>query len=708
VADVENVVPANPASLLDRNVATAFFGRFVALRPVQAAAITPILEGRNAVISSGTGSGKTEAAMAPLVGRYLKDAHEANGVTILYVAPTKALVNDLVKRLELPVQQVGLRLGRRHGDKDDLVSGPAPDVLVTTPESLDVLSFRGDHALETVKATVLDEVHLLYNTQRGIHLSILLRRLETHLGRPIQWVALSATVGDLRDVATFLRGSDAEATTLDFPASRPIDASILSVPDGDRFPRVIAKMMSRPGTKLLVFANSRRDCEDLIGSLHKEAPSMGPLFTHYSSLSTAVREETELDFARAPSGVCVATSTLELGIDIGDIDAIVLWGVPGNVESYLQRIGRGNRRAEKTNVVAFVRDVTLTPALDALRFLALNDAARRGELSRRKPYELFGAIAQQSLNMIAARNGAFTPVRELMTLVDHLDHCDRERLEAILDELTAQEYLQRHGFKNRYGAGEALWELVDYRMIYGNFPVGSQTVEVRHGAKVLGEIPRANLLRFRRGKKIRFAGKTWRVAKITPESVIVEPSGHDPRALDVFYRTPGIGFDTFVAEKLWDVFDSDVPDYGPLGKALVPRVRRLVDAMHGASAGGHIPFSRSGEGVTYFTFAGALVNRALALIAAAPESKAGDVALVVPGLIDWSAIRGDPEAYEMHFPSLFQPSTEQSVYQRLLPEQLQAHEFIQEWLKDNSVRTVLRRMASSTPSESGVDIAGLL
>ncbi|MGI8501067.1 MAG: DEAD/DEAH box helicase [Hassallia sp.] len=187
--------------MLEQAVASAFYGRFTTLHPAQEAAIEPLVNGKNVVLSSGTGSGKTEAVLAPLLSRYWRQAAKAGALTILYIAPTKALVNDLEKRLYPLLDRLGLRVGIRHGDRDDLVSGQTPHVLVTTPESLEVLLFRKDTALQTVQAVVIDEVHLLYNTQRGLQLSILLRRLKQSLERDLRR-PYQRQLGDYRTCAT--------------------------------------------------------------------------------------------------------------------------------------------------------------------------------------------------------------------------------------------------------------------------------------------------------------------------------------------------------------------------------------------------------------------------------------------------------------------------------------------------------------------------
>ncbi|MBD2161280.1 DEAD/DEAH box helicase [Limnothrix sp. FACHB-1083] len=176
----------NTLDLLDKRIASAFYGNFPTLRPAQEAAIEPLILGKNLVLSSGTGSGKTEAVMAPLISRYWRQAIGSDALTILYIAPTKALVNDLETRLSLVLQKIRFRVGIRHGDRDDLKSALKPHILITTPESLDVLLFRKDSALANIQAVVIDEVHLLYNTQRGLQLSVLIQRLKQKIEHPLQ------------------------------------------------------------------------------------------------------------------------------------------------------------------------------------------------------------------------------------------------------------------------------------------------------------------------------------------------------------------------------------------------------------------------------------------------------------------------------------------------------------------------------------------
>lgn len=684
-----------PIELLEKRVASAFYGRFPHLRPAQEEAIEPLVNGENIVLSSGTGSGKTEAVTAPLLSRFWKSAVETDSLTVIYIAPTKALVNDLNKRLQPILSVLGLRAGVRHGDRDDLKSGRAPHLLVTTPESLDVLLFRKDKSLETVKAVIIDEVHLLYNTQRGLQLSILLQRLKQIVPNELQWAALSATVADLSSVRDFLFGSQENARFLQHPAHRSIDAKVLKINDELSFLELIKKLIAGSPTKLLLFANSRKECDRLAGILNQDALIAPSVFAHYSSLSQEVRIETELNFSNSRTAVCLATSTLELGIDIGDIDAVLLWGVPGSVESFLQRIGRGNRRQNKTNVICLIPDQIVNTAGEALRFMTLIESAKKGILPNRQPYELFGAVAQQFLSVIASDNGRYTRVADLSKIIEHRKYIDRSKVDEILSALVRKEYLKPHGFKNQFGADEKLFQLQDYRMIYGNFPATSQIINVFYKSKLLGDVPAVNLLRIRRGDVLNFAGKRWKVQKTTVDGIFLEPSQSGTTTISFIHPGKGIGFDSFLAEKMWELLHSDNFSDTDLSKPLREVVNLTRNKLKSLCSFEQIPFIRSQQGICYFTFAGYVTNKAIALISKQAVFKANDISLLVSSPINWKAIPVKPSEYISVQHLLFEPSSEQSIYQTFLPSEMQIHEYLQDWLKDESVNQVLSRLSKS-------------
>lgn len=680
---------------LNKRIATAFYGGFNELREAQEAAIAPLLSGQNVILTSGTGSGKTEAVMAPLVSKHWRDAVRDDCLFLLYIAPTKALVNDLEKRLHPPLATLNLRVGVRHGDRDDLRNGPTPHVLITTPESLDVMLFRKDSALQSVRVVVIDEVHLLYNTQRGLQLSILLRRLRRRLSHDLQCAALSATVGNLSHIRDFMLGTEADAKMLAFSAARAIDAQIRHIDSPHQFLSLVRKMTEGRPTKLLVFVNSRRECERLAGILQDDESLRHSVFAHYSSLSPEVRLETERKYTAMRTAICVATSTLELGIDIGDIDAVLLWGVPSGVDSFLQRIGRGNRRSNKTNVVCLVPDNSDSVALDALRFAVLLDAATKGELPIYEPFELFGAVGQQCLSIIASDDGRFTRIADLCDLLNHKPYLQRDVVESILADLASNGFLQRHGYKNRYGADEEVHQLVDMKMIYGNFGVGSQTVDLFHGAMRLGDIPSINLLRIRGGVAVRFAGRHWRVKKVSREGIHLEACNGKMEVIEFSYGGRGISFDPYITDRMWTFIHTDEAIQEQFSRALSQKVRNFASAIQKASSWEQIPFARTQEGIRYYTFGGYIVNRAIGLFSNKPEFKADDFSLLVPSPIDWPSLPENPADYEEFFHLLFEDTSAQSIYQKQLPLELQEREYLQAWLKDTAIPRILARLRNA-------------
>ena len=693
-------------NLLDRQVNSAFYGKFSTLRPVQDAAIAPLLNGQNTVLCAGTGSGKTEAAMAPLISRYWQQAIYDDTLAILYIAPTKALVNDIENRLYSPLQSLGMRVGIRHGDRDDLTKRLLPHVLVTTPESLDVLIFRKDRALQGIKAIVIDEVHLLYNTQRGLQLSILLQRLKQFLDRSLQWAALSATVGNLENVRNFLFGNNEPAEMIAFSGHREINAHIRHITTEIEFADLITRLIEDSPFKLLVFANSRRECERLVSVLQQQERLSYKVFAHYSSLSSDVRVNTETMFAAAQSAICITTSTLELGIDIGDIEAVILWDVPSSIESFLQRIGRSNRREAKTNVICLIPDTATHPVYQGLKFLALLDAARNGEIPARKPHELYGAVGQQCLSAIASNNGSFTRIRDLHSLFSHLNHLTRDKLESILSELAINDYLQPHGYKNQYGANDRLWNLVDYRLIYGNFGLGSQSIKIINQSEILGEVPIDNLLRISRGDIVRFAGRSWSIVNTSREAIKVEPEPNSRRpTVSFIYGGKGIGDDVFICDRVAQILSEEEIDLKICHHSIRSMIQSLQEKLQDLDSN-NILFCHTSTGFLYYTFAGKSVNKAIAVSQSLHNSRVTDIVIEVPYKIQWQNIPSEPIDYLEIIDQLFD-TTGQSIYQALLPTSLQREELIQNWITDPVIAKVIKRLKMSTPVEILFDISEL-
>lgn len=698
----------SPDNLLDRRVATAFYGRFSSVRQSQLDVIKPLLNGCNVVLTSGTGSGKTEAVVAPIISRYYTDALVKGELFLVYVSPTKALVNDIEKRLRAPLVSLGLKVGIRHGDRDDLKKQNLPNILITTPESLDVILFRKDPCLRSVKAIILDEVHILYNTQRGLQLSILMKRLHKFAVHDIQWAALSATIADVSHIRDFLLGSDIDAKFFSYPAERNIDCQIRHISHLIEFRQIIERIMEKRNLKLLIFADSRKECERLASSLSDSPTLAHLLLVHYSSLSQQVRVETEKEFSAMDSSICIATSTLELGIDIGDIDAVIIWGTPDSIESFLQRIGRGNRRSNKINVICLVPDTSKAVFIELMKFCVMVECSKKGELPIKAPYELYGAAAQQFLSILASNEGSFIKKSELTELVYHLTYIKNTELDSMLNELSEKEYVKKHDFKYRYAAYENLFKLVDLRLIYGNFSLGSKAVQLRHGAKNLGEVPEINLLKLKKGSIVRFHGKYWRIKKISPDVIDLEISQIKKNPVDFTYPGTRRYTDPFILDRLWKTLNSDNDNEmlyeADIGKFIKSMNRLAHESMNIAS----IPYCTNHDSIRYYTFGGVLVNRAIALIQDHYEFEADEISLTVGSPIHWDQISDQPIEYEVIFTKLFDKSMQQSIFQMILPLELQLHEYTQFWLKDKAIETILQRLKTSTPIQVNQELIARL
>lgn len=324
----------------------SFFDRFSRLTDVQNAAIPAILAGGDVMIVAATASGKTEAYAAPIAERIVA-SKKRGGARAIIVVPTRALANDLKRRLEGPFESCQVTLGRYTGEHKERSAGRLREVVITTPEALDSLLSRRRSALANVDHIVIDEVHVLDGTPRGDQLRILLHRLSRVVGRTLRKTLVSATVDDPPEMAA--RYADAP-TIVRVDGSRRIVAKFFLGAAPDDMRRHIDELGAAGLRKILVFCRSRNEVEELTRTLRHGTLFGDSVFPHHGSLSQAERERTERGLLAAPNGVAVSTMTLELGIDIGSIDYVLLFRPPADVAGLMQRMGRGGRRGDTTRV----------------------------------------------------------------------------------------------------------------------------------------------------------------------------------------------------------------------------------------------------------------------------------------------------------------------------------------------------------------------
>lgn len=344
------------------------------LRPLQEATIGPILEGEHALLLAPTAGGKTEAASFPVLSRIASENWRP--VSVLYLAPLRALLNNLAPRLEQYAAFTGHRVGLWHGDvgpgeRTRMLSEP-PDVLLTTPESLEamLISTRVDPGLffRNLRCVVVDEVHAFAADDRGWHMLAVLERLTRLAGREIQRLGLSATVGNPEELLKWLtRGCSARASVIAPPADAVVtdtDVQVDWVGSLGNAATVVSRL--HLGEKRLVFVDSRARAEELTSELRQRNVET---FVSHGSLSRDERHRTEQAFGESHNCVIVATSTLELGIDIGDLDRVIQIDSPPTVASFLQRLGRTGRRPGSVRNTLFLgtKDDAFLQALALVR-----------------------------------------------------------------------------------------------------------------------------------------------------------------------------------------------------------------------------------------------------------------------------------------------------------------------------------------------------
>ena len=365
--------------------------------PPQIKAWPLVSKGEDVMVVAPTGSGKTEAALLPLLSRLVLEGH-GEGISLLYITPMRALNRDMLKRLQGWCGKLGLTVDIRHGDTPQAQrarqSTHPPDVLVTTPETLQAVlpGRRMRDNLSHLKAVVVDELHNLVESKRGVQLSVGLQRLRKVAPR-FQLVALSATVGTPEVAASFLFGEGSRTIvkadvskdfvySIEYPVPDPSSQSAAketySAPD-------LAARLSRINTLIdqhgstLIFVNSRTLAEMMGEKLARLRSDVG---VHHGSLPREERERVEQAFKSGQLKALVCTSTLELGIDVGSVDLVVQYMSPRQVTSLVQRVGRSGHRLDRVSKGVLVT----VSADDILESSASINSAALGKIEPTRPY----------------------------------------------------------------------------------------------------------------------------------------------------------------------------------------------------------------------------------------------------------------------------------------------------------------------------------
>jgi ATP-dependent Lhr-like helicase len=499
-----------------------------ALRPHQEQAIGPILDGSHVLVQAPTAGGKTEAAMLPLLSRMLSEGWGAPGV--LYLCPIKALLNDLEPRLQRLTGLFGRRTGVWHGDIGTSVrrriTRDAPDVLLATPESVEVMlvSRLVDHRtfFAGLRAVVVDEIHALAGDDRGWHLLALLERVQRLAGRPLQRIGLSATLANAPGLLDWLTAGRDEPKHVVAGAAAgvaEVDVQVDYVGKLSNAALVIARL--HMGEKRLVFCDSRSQVEALASELRLLGVQT---YASHSSLSRDQRLQAEAAFAQGTDCVIVATGTLELGIDVGDLDRVIQVDAPHSVASFLQRIGRSGRRSGSTRNCLFL--ATHDAAL--LRALAIVHLWVRGYVEPVEPPAVpYHVLAQQVLARVLQDDGA--PRRDLPSQLARFCRTAGilpEELDRIVGYMLEQGILFEDGGILGLGEeGRTLYGARNYLELFSVF-LSPPLFTVFHGNAELGQVHELTFRGRAEGPvHLSLGGRTWRVRHVdwSARRAYVEP-----------------------------------------------------------------------------------------------------------------------------------------------------------------------------------------
>lgn len=507
--------------------------------PIQSQAIPQILDGNGALIVAPTASGKTEAAILPMISEIAR--LKLSPVALLYISPLRALINDQTRRAQMLLEENGLRVGWWHSDlgpshRKKMLLDP-PHALFTTPESVEVMLSSDGYGhgalLGNTHFVLIDEIHAFATDDRGAQLMSLLARLESEKKTPMTRVALSATVTNPQGIVQWMRSANPQAPAIpvlhdDTARVRRIGVGFLqqsadpnkqAADEQHKLVQVLRKHVQ--GKRAIIFVNSRAEAEKLTFLLREtEITAM----VHHGSIHKEERARVEEHFRIEGPKVIVATSTLELGIDIGDLDLIVQLGPPQTASSLLQRLGRSGRRGDAESVC-----ILYAHSLDELPVaLACGELALQGQVEELIPNTAsLHVLFHQVLQLLRERMRADADeIAQTLLSAGSFREIARLEYDDLLDEMLAEGYLQRERDWLTLGpTTEKRFGRMNYRDFYAVFETETEWT-VRTDQEVIGTIDRRYPISRDRETYLILAGRSWRVRSIDEAHLVlvVEPA----------------------------------------------------------------------------------------------------------------------------------------------------------------------------------------
>jgi ATP-dependent Lhr-like helicase len=623
--------------------------RWSELRDIQDKAIREILDGSHDVlIAATTAAGKTEAAFLPILTRVA--SHSEPGFSVLYVSPLKALINDQFRRLEQLCERMEIPTVRWHGDapqsaKQRAIKDPKGIALIT-PESIEAMLIRrpGDAArlFGSLRFIVVDELHAFLSGPRGLHLSSLLNRVNRLSSVRARRVGLSATIGDKsiaaawlnppapEDVAILESSSDAPELKLLVKghlvsAPSPDDEAAEGLEDGFPCAKEIGDHIYRylRGSNNLVFAGSRKRVEGLADLLREKSVQAGvpnEFFPHHGSLAKELREELEARLKRGDTPTTgIATTTLELGIDIGSVQSVAQIGAPRSLASLRQRLGRSGRRAgapailriyvtqqslrDNTGIDEFLR-LEVAQSVAAIRLLI-----RRFVEKPEADASIATVVLHQILSVITQTGGARAD--ELFKAVcppGPLSIIGKAGFVELLRSMASPDHrLLEQSPDGTIMLGELGERLTARHDFYAIFNTDEEWRIVTAGTS-LGMLPISNPVGI--GVVIVFAGQRWRITSIDDKSKVLEVVPHRSGKIPTFDNLLGESSSDELMQQVFRVLQDDAePGFlDPIASDLLAEGRSNFATLNLA----HQRIIQSGRDCLILTWRGTSTNSVLA------------------------------------------------------------------------------------------------
>lgn len=526
----------------------------------------------NLLLTSSTASGKTEAAFLPVLTEIYKNPSDT--VSVLYISPLKALINDQFERINELLKEANLKVTKWHGDsnqnrKEKIITNPN-GIIQITPESLEALLMNKKNdiynMLYDLRYIIIDEVHYFIDSERGIQLKSCLERIDRIIQKHPRRIGLSATLGDYKEVENWLcSGTDRKCITPEtIPGKRQVSLYLNEYEKKEDFLNDLYKYSLNQ--KCIIFSNSRSSVEENIANLKELAiknKTDDLYFTHHGSINKTLREDTEYQMKNTDKKMVIgATLTLELGIDLGNIDRIIQTGTPFSVSSFVQRLGRSGRRNGKS-VMLFLFDKSEKEKskifyenidFDIIMCIAIIETYMKEKwveplISPKYPYEI---LYHQTLSHIASIHST-TPqeLAQYMLTLDTFKNITQEDYKILLNHMIKNNHLKLTE-NNELIIGEDIEKELNNYKFYSVFQ-NKLEYTVYGDSKPIGTITE-NL---KVGKKIKLSGRTWEVTSIDQEKLKIYTKPSEGNAEITWKSDVSSTIDDKVIKKMKEILESD-------------------------------------------------------------------------------------------------------------------------------------------------------